>query len=198
MRRWSAYCPRCLTEFAATGVVHEPLIWALAAVTACPVHGVELATRCPACRANQPFLSYRARPGLCRHCYVWLGDETARRQASAADPQRSALMAEVVLGPSIPSDRATIAAMVWRALSDSGLALNEFCRQIGHAKNTVIGARSGATQPSIDAIADICQLLGWSVRGFLEGEPRLWLRLLCLSDPVVRSCRVSRTGSSSG
>jgi transcriptional regulator with XRE-family HTH domain len=63
LRRTRLWCPLCLKSFA-----YEPLLWSIRVVTACPIHRVRLAARCPRCRrTNLPLAAYYA-PGECVWC----------------------------------------------------------------------------------------------------------------------------------
>jgi DNA-binding XRE family transcriptional regulator len=63
LRRTRIWCPLCLKSCA-----YEPLLWSIRVVTACPIHRVRLAARCPHCgRTNLPLAAYYA-PGECAWC----------------------------------------------------------------------------------------------------------------------------------
>ncbi|MBC8121489.1 MAG: helix-turn-helix domain-containing protein [Gemmatimonadaceae bacterium] len=68
-RRTRAWCPICLADgLEASRVVYEPLLWKLAAVNCCPLHGVVLSTQCTEClRQSSPF-TYRDAAGTCPRC----------------------------------------------------------------------------------------------------------------------------------
>ncbi len=64
--RW---CPDCFADMAAVEQSpHFKLIWHMAAIAHCPVHGTELQSRCPFCRADQ--VSYIKKYPLdrCQNC----------------------------------------------------------------------------------------------------------------------------------
>src|SRR5205807_947650 len=52
LRTIRAWCPECYQEMAATGTVHEPLLWCLKLVEACPRHRRLLTTACSRCRQS--------------------------------------------------------------------------------------------------------------------------------------------------
>ena len=69
-----AWCPECYEEWQASNkAVYEPLIWALAPVTACCKHYIYLDDTCPYCGHQQHHLSSGSRPGHCFRCTRWLG-----------------------------------------------------------------------------------------------------------------------------
>ena len=69
-----AWCSACYEDDRASGKpVHERLIWALRAVTVCPLHRRPLEEVCPhCCQRSKPFTVY-SRPGYCFRCQTWLG-----------------------------------------------------------------------------------------------------------------------------
>jgi len=170
VRERLAYCATCLDEFAERGIVFEPLVWTLQPVTVCPAHRTLLRDVCPHCRSSIRFLSFDARPGLCRRCLGWLGDQEPSTMGTAPQQRESELAAELVLGPRRAPTRGSIAAMVARAISESRVTQREFARLIDHAGPRVSSWRRGVRLPAIDSMVRICELRGWSLRAFLEGE----------------------------
>jgi AraC-like DNA-binding protein len=84
LRPTKAWCPACYAEWSKSGqVIHEPLLWSLTVVTACPRHRRRLQMQCPAldCQRSLPWLSPQTRPGYCSYCQNWLGLPTASRPA---------------------------------------------------------------------------------------------------------------------
>src|SRR5574340_342077 len=74
-RKW---CPRCLEESEASGVIHTHLLWDIGLVDACPKHGVHLLHICPHCGNGGKAKNRRSRvayhvPGHCAQCGGWLG-----------------------------------------------------------------------------------------------------------------------------
>ncbi len=69
-----AWCPACYESWREIDeVVYDPLIWALEAVTVCPLHKISLTSSCPKCEAHLLHFASRSRPGFCTHCKEWLG-----------------------------------------------------------------------------------------------------------------------------
>ena len=65
-KRW---CGSCLAEWRRRGVVPwEPLLWRVAAVSRCPVHGTSLSAACSRCAAPQAVVQEVVPFGVCRRC----------------------------------------------------------------------------------------------------------------------------------
>lgn len=80
LRPTAAWCPSCLDmQRSSNQPVHMQLLWAIAAVTICPRHCVELNVLCPVCARTQHPLEPSARLGYCAHCQTWLGDAPAHK-----------------------------------------------------------------------------------------------------------------------
>lgn len=135
--RW---CPACFEDARINGTApHLRLLWDIAAVEACPAHGVVLATCCPRCNAS----FQRAKvacpiPGYCHSCGAWLGAsgdsfvQATAEQIRAAE-QVGALIAagpERAAGASSSAMRAVLRAGTDGVFSGNAAAL-------GHA----IGSR---------------------------------------------------------
>ena len=74
IRRKQAWCSDCLSEWKAKDrPLYSPLIWHLAAVEVCPLHGAALRTTCPTCNRWFYPLAAHSQPGYCPHCRQWLG-----------------------------------------------------------------------------------------------------------------------------
>lgn len=74
LRQHRAWCPTCFEVRRQAGqVIYEPLLWAFALATVCPVHGQPLQTCCPHCQQTLPWLEAYMRPGYCSRCKCWLG-----------------------------------------------------------------------------------------------------------------------------
>jgi hypothetical protein len=78
LRKNRAWCPRCLSEWSETGAgVYEPLLWAIACVSACVRHQCPLSTRCPACRQELPIRWSVHAANRCSRCLADLGQARA-------------------------------------------------------------------------------------------------------------------------
>jgi hypothetical protein len=169
MRSEQAWCPGCLSESkAGGGPPHWPLLWNLAAVRACPKHGVSLLTACPGCRRSFYPLTAHSRPGYCPRCGFWLGGENAgvaeTRQTLATDHQ----IAVKVYG-FLGSGPAALAAARGSAFSQNIQTLKNMlfsgnaqalARFVGVNRFTIV-AWAGAQQlPSLLSLADLSLKVG--------------------------------------
>lgn len=74
IRARRAWCPICYGTWHEKGrAVYDPLLWALEAVTVCPIHKILLTSSCPDCKAQPLHLTRRSQPGFCACCGCWLG-----------------------------------------------------------------------------------------------------------------------------
>ena len=95
LRRRRAWCPACYAEWTTSQhIVYEPLLWALAAVSVCPRHGVRLVEVCPCCRQESGALSGRWRAGYCSRCRRWLGSDRPRPESGGEDDRYRRWFAE--------------------------------------------------------------------------------------------------------
>ncbi len=80
LRSRRAWCPFCYQDWQASGqTIYEPLLWALADVSACPIHQRTLTESCPRCKRRPYVVPPRSRPGCCPLCHHWLGSEDRQR-----------------------------------------------------------------------------------------------------------------------
>lgn len=86
IRPRQAWCSECLSEFREKKHgIYQPLLWSLRDVNACPVHGIELKTRCTVCaKEHKPLTRYRWN-GCCPRCDTWLGGKGETRRATEWD-----------------------------------------------------------------------------------------------------------------
>jgi hypothetical protein len=95
LRRRRAWCPACYAEWTTSQhIVYEPLLWALAAVSVCPRHGVRLVEVCPCCRQGAGALSGRWRAGYCSRCRRWLGSDRPPPESGGEDDRHRLWVAE--------------------------------------------------------------------------------------------------------
>ena len=66
-RRWCRHCYRAMRE--ETSECWDPLIWSLAPVVWCAVHGERLCSACPSCACSQPWLPHDTSLGW----FAWCG-----------------------------------------------------------------------------------------------------------------------------
>lgn len=77
LRPVKAWCPICYQEWQHAGqVIYEPLLWAMRAITVCPIHYQRLLNQCPHCHKQFRPLEWRSRPSYCSKCGGWLGMKT--------------------------------------------------------------------------------------------------------------------------
>jgi len=98
-RTTEAWCPGCLEHWRTTDApVYSPLLWAIRAVTVCPVHTAPLVERCPHCHSRFASLKATARPGYCAICSQWLGTLDLPSSKDSVDEQRYNLWASTSIG----------------------------------------------------------------------------------------------------
>ncbi len=86
LRNRRAWCAACYHEWQASGqVIYEPLLWALADVSVCPIHQRTLTESCPHCKSRSYVLRPRSHPGCCPICNHWLGSENHQEPGSSSD-----------------------------------------------------------------------------------------------------------------
>ena len=65
-KRW---CAQCFRDWRETGEeLREPLAWRIGLLQRCPIHGIELSSRCPDCGKRQPILTNLVPIGYCGGC----------------------------------------------------------------------------------------------------------------------------------
>ncbi len=86
IRPKQAWCSECLSEFREKRHgIYQPLLWSVRDVNACPLHGIELKTRCTVCaKEHKPLTRYRWN-GCCPRCDTWLGSKGETRPATYWD-----------------------------------------------------------------------------------------------------------------
>ncbi len=202
LQKNAAWCPACYEEWSVAGeIVYQPLLWHLAAVTACPRHGRALSTRCPhpGCGAAQKLLSTSTQLGYCSACAGWLG---------SAEPP----------GPEQVLDDATLTWQSWvhetigAMLADAATRAHPFgaedlmaafvactatmghinlARVTGLGPTMLTGWRLGHQVPSLPRLLQFCHRLGTTpLRLLTEQSPTLCPT--SLGGATVSSRRVGR------
>ncbi len=98
-RTTEAWCPGCLEHWRTIDApVYSPLLWAIRAVTVCPVHSSPLLERCPHCDSQFAALRVRARPGYCAVCAQWLGSFDLPLPKDSGDEQLYNLWTSTSIG----------------------------------------------------------------------------------------------------
>lgn len=190
-KRW---CPYCIADWLRERIpLREPLLWHIAAVTACPRHDCQLETLCPACHGPSPWLSWRCQPCHCATCQRLLVlhqppvGSSERETSSAWNPSLPASIDSAQIAAQIadwlaetskrttPIPRARLTEALRRLLPSSregGAAA--LARQLHVAKTTFWGWTSGRWPISLTALTALCQRQHCSIATFLaeaESEP---------------------------
>lgn len=82
------WCPACYQDWRENSLpIYHPLLWAINAVTVCPVHQHYLQLRCLYCGCFQQFLNLDCHSlGYCSTCNAWLGRFVDHTTKSVASP----------------------------------------------------------------------------------------------------------------
>ncbi len=86
IRPKQAWCSECLSEFREKKHgIYQPLLWSVRDVNACPLHRIELKTRCTVCaKEHKPLTRYQWN-GCCPRCDTPLGGKGETRPATDWD-----------------------------------------------------------------------------------------------------------------
>jgi len=187
LRRKRAWCPDCYRAWEASGIpAYDPLIWTIEAVTACHRHHRPLRALCPnpRCRRAVPVLAFRASPGRCAHCGVWLGEEDARDEGEAQGDEgmrehvaRAAAVAELLASTATMaplSSRENVAHAVGR-LTRRGVEgrVPNIARTLDLSPGTLQSWYQGRRLPTLPALLHLSAGLGLSPLAFLTGAEEL-------------------------
>lgn len=173
-KRW---CPLCLSDSAQTGRVYGQLLWEIAAVEACPKHGIKLVSQC-GCNRSAPLLARNAiyLSGICESCGHSLAQnyEGLIKLASEDEMKRAQLVAELLGGMDRLKhniDRAAGIPMfiknAVRHFTGGNAAL--FGRLLGIKKNTLHGWTHGEFVPTFPEIVEIAFACRCSIADILLG-----------------------------
>jgi transcriptional regulator with XRE-family HTH domain len=176
LRRHRAWCPACYEAWRQSGsVLYEPLLWALAPVTACPQHQRALQLACPYtdCGRSLPLLGRRSSPGACSACGRYLGRRAEDQVGSASTLSDEAFRAQLWVstalgellagapGLSAAPTRARLARVIALAVEKiAGGNLTRFARDVGISPGVVAQWRMGTTLPSLALVLQVCYRLG--------------------------------------
>lgn len=179
VRRGRAWCPICYQEWrAANEVVYDPLLWALEAVSSCPIHDRLLETACPFCGQPQRHLDASYRPGFCSTCGQWLGSDLTQTAHHLQAPSRarwvSTQVAPIIALAGTLEKRPT-RGNVARSLAHFAGAASEgdsaaFARIIAVPKNTLWLWLRGTVLPQLGSLLAVCELLQVPVSAVLLGD----------------------------
>jgi DNA-binding XRE family transcriptional regulator len=180
-----AFCPPCFEERRRTGqVVHEPLLWTLTAVTACPRHRRRLRRACPYpdCRYVSSWLSARSRPGYCARCLRWqgraAGDELGAPDALTEEELTvqawvwdavGALLAAAPALPVPPGREQFLRTLgVWTR-SRAPTSRQAWARRVGLTASAVGNWEAGHAIPSLWYLLQVCRHLGTTPLAVVTG-----------------------------
>lgn len=200
LRRTRAWCPACYGEWrAASQVVYDPLLWAVAAVTACPRHHRRLRLQCEGCGRLLPTLASRARSGHCPHCDRWLGapPEGARGLNAALGAAElasqmavvEAIGAMVAAAPdlSVPPRRERIIQAISALVQQVGAGnLAALARRGSLPKDVMWRWHRGRAVPRLDSLLRLCLNLGTTPLRLLTSGGDIVDRNQRTSAPVTR------------
>ena len=158
LRDVSAWCPECLDDWRRRGLaLYRPLVWSISFVTYCPVHWVEIETRCPACCHHLDYFGPRHWDGHCSACGSWLGTSSAsgRSKCAPSEFERSCAkrIAEICYSEAASSDNDDLdtfrknVEMVIRCVG-----LGAFCRISKFSAKTLRCWRKAKRKPQLRSL----------------------------------------------
>jgi hypothetical protein len=140
LRPYKAWCVTCYDEqLRNKKTFYEPLIWAINAVSICPLHYERLCQICPHCNRSIAVLSVFSRVGCCSRCRNWLGalyatgsgQNSARSVSDIELTQQipiihsiSELLAHAPSLASMPSNQSFIANLTYYIEKEAGNNIN--------------------------------------------------------------------------
>jgi transcriptional regulator with XRE-family HTH domain len=183
LRTIRAWCSACYRDWSVEGrIIHEPLLWALKAVTMCPRHHQPLSTTCQHCRKQLHPLASRSRPGYCSTCQRWLGDYESLELLEVQDPNADKATMRLWESHAISEFLASIPTLVSKPLQGGSIkslnALSRWCkgglsglaRLLRINKTTIWQWKNGKYLPRFDFLLKICHSLNLSLSNFISGE----------------------------
>lgn len=184
LRRTRAWCPACYGEWrGGRQVVYDPLLWAVAAVTACPRHRRRLRLQCEGCRRPLPTLASRSRSGYCPHCGRWLGappegplgldDALGAAELACQTGVVDAVGAMIAAAPRLPTPprRETVVQAITALVDQVGAGkLAALARRVSLPKDMVWRWHRGRAVPRLDSLLRLCLALGTTPPCLLTGE----------------------------
>lgn len=85
-RRW---CPLCLEGFRKeSGLVYEPLLWAISDIEICDKHQIRLKQFCPHCGKKLNYVHGSLIVGHCQYCMKWLGESSPNEDKILSEDQK--------------------------------------------------------------------------------------------------------------
>ncbi|WP_299095427.1 TniQ family protein [uncultured Metabacillus sp.] len=174
-RNKKAWCPDCLEEMKLQGEIYEPLIWSIQAVKVCPRHKVNLIEQCPFCKTNPYFLDRSSNPGYCSKCLNWLGESNQNKLLEGEQVNQSLdtvilirdLLNWVIRDEVILLKRENcISSLNWAVHNFFRGSTSAAANTLGFSNTTFRYWLNGINRPTINAILDICIILGLSMEEF--------------------------------
>lgn len=177
--RW---CPSCLAEAADAGCAAcYDLLWNVCVVDHCAIHLTPLASECPTCGAQQPFLSESSSYGRCHTCHGLLGRRGGLWDENTLTPQArfnlDAIAAMISLGSraqNLARPRSLGAAILGLAEAYFDGAIGRLEEAIGIPK-TFSAWVTGAARPRLSSLMEVCFRIGVAPIELLspDFEPRM-------------------------
>ncbi len=173
------WCPLCFEEAAKEGRVYGQLLWAIAAVDACPKHRIKLINRCE-CSGLSPLLTRQIKhlSGYCDSCgrFLTRNYEALIKSASQDEVDRAQLVADLlgdmkmlkadahgVAGCGIPA----FLRDAVRHFAGGKAAI--FGRLLGIKKTTLHGWMNGGFLPTFPQTVEIAYSCGCSIADVMLG-----------------------------
>lgn len=174
-RKW---CPICVSEHSGYTEVHEPLLWCLQAVDACPRHGTLLVRDCGCGAKTSRFSTGRKlHPGVCPRCSRAFTSEKDRifMPAPAKAVREARLATDLILlgqqGRIGPAARKTFVDFLCSAAEQlDGGGRKAFARRLGCSPGQLKGWMSGHHKLTLQNALHVISTLGANVEGaFVSG-----------------------------
>lgn len=170
IKKW---CPICYEDaLDKESEIYEPLIWSLQCVTACPIHGNKLITRCPYCKKEIRILDRYSKPGFCSRCKKWLGNKAVISNASV-DEMAIAKQVTSILSFSDKAHHANpkhIVDFLYRCSSHFSGGMAEFARFLEIPKTTIWDWCKGKNLPPFPQLLLLCINLNVDILAVLFGK----------------------------
>lgn len=175
-RHYRAWCPACLDYWRSMGqAVYEPLAWAIELSSCCPLHSIQLRTRCHHCQYQLSPMGVFLRIGYCSRCGGWLGQSIGDAKSvedSRASPQQLwasqrigellAMLPCFTVESSCEHFHASLTAYLEQVVGGNVAALAECIRCPRSILQNWLDRKA---MPSINSLLRIAQALNVSVAG---------------------------------
>jgi hypothetical protein len=173
--RW---CPNCIDTQQVDGdLIIVPLLWSVASVTRCLHHGVPLLSTCPACGAEQHFISDASPRGRCSSCGGRLGFREGLWANGKATPHEL-FMGEAVSemlslgrdGEALGSLEIFSSQINAFAAAKTGRGIRHLEREIGFRKHSICRWTEEGKRPQFDQFLELCFRIGTKPVALLDGS----------------------------